>query len=65
MSSRSDTATQAPRLTVVLALLSTLGPFTIDTFFPSMRAMAAEFGISYWQVQQTLTAYLVPYAGAW
>ena len=24
--------------------------------------MAAEFGISYWQVQQTLTVYLVPYA---
>ncbi len=27
-----------------------------------MRAMSAEFGISYWQVQQTLTVYLVPYA---
>ena len=62
MSSKSGAAAQVPRLTVVLALLSTLGPFTIDTFFPSMRAMAAEFGISYWQVQQTLTAYLVPYA---
>ena len=52
----------APRLALVLALLSTLGPYTIDAFFPSMRAMAAEFGISYWQVQQTLTVYLVPYA---
>jgi len=62
VSLRSGSAAAAPRLTVVLALLSTLGPFTIDTFFPSMRAMAAEFGISYWQVQQTLTAYLVPYA---
>ena len=57
-----DPDAQSPRLTIVLALLSTLGPFTIDTFFPSMRAMAAEFGISYWQVQQTLTAYLIPYA---
>jgi len=55
-------AVPARRLTVVLALLSTIGPFTIDTFFPSMRAMAAEFGISYWAVQQTLTAYLIPYA---
>jgi DHA1 family bicyclomycin/chloramphenicol resistance-like MFS transporter len=60
--SPAEPAAHSPRLTIVLALLSTLGPFTIDTFFPSMRAMAAEFGISYWQVQQTLTAYLVPYA---
>lgn len=50
------------RSSLVLALLATLGPYTIDAFFPSMRAMAAEFGISYWQVQQTLTAYMVPYA---
>jgi DHA1 family bicyclomycin/chloramphenicol resistance-like MFS transporter len=47
---------------MILALLATLGSYTIDAFFPSMRAMASEFGISYWQVQQTLTAYLVPYA---
>jgi MFS transporter, DHA1 family, multidrug resistance protein len=47
---------------MMLALLATLGSYTIDAFFPSMRAMAAEFHISYWQVQQTLTAYLVPYA---
>jgi DHA1 family bicyclomycin/chloramphenicol resistance-like MFS transporter len=52
----------APRLALMLGLLATLGSYTIDAFFPSMRAMAAEFGISYWQVQQTLTAYLVPYA---
>lgn len=53
---------QPPRVALVLALLATLGPYTIDAFFPSMRAMATEFGISYWQVQQTLTVYLVPYA---
>ena len=53
---------EQPRVALVLALLATLGPYTIDAFFPSMRAMAAEFGISYWQVQQTLTVYLVPYA---
>ena len=49
------------RLTVVVALLSTLGAYTIDAFFPSMRAMAAEFGVSYWTVQQTLTVYMIPY----
>ena len=59
---RQAAVTPAPGLAVVLALLSTLGPYTVDAFFPSMRAMAAEFGISYWQVQQTLTVYLVPYA---
>ena len=60
MTARNTAA--APRLALILALLSTLGPYTIDAFFPSMRAMAAEFGINYWQVQQTLTVYLVPYA---
>jgi len=59
---RPSAAAATPRLALVLALLATLGSYTIDAFFPSMRAMAAEFGVSYWQVQQTLTAYLVPYA---
>ncbi|HEV7431409.1 MAG TPA: multidrug effflux MFS transporter [Steroidobacteraceae bacterium] len=59
---RQPAAAPAPRLALILALLSTLGSYTIDAFFPSMRAMAEEFGISYWQVQQTLTVYLVPYA---
>jgi MFS transporter, DHA1 family, multidrug resistance protein len=62
VTARHSAAASAPRLALVLALLSTLGPYTIDAFFPSMRAMAAEFGVSHWQVQQTLTAYLVPYA---
>lgn len=50
------------KLTVVLALLSTLGPFSIDAFFPSMRVIAADFGVSYFTVQQALTAYMLPYA---
>lgn len=50
------------RLALLLALLATLGPYSIDAFFPSMRAMAHDFGISYFQVQQTLTSYMVPYA---
>jgi DHA1 family bicyclomycin/chloramphenicol resistance-like MFS transporter len=47
---------------VLLALLTTLGPYSIDAFFPSMRAIAADFGISYFTVQQTLTAYMFPFA---
>ncbi|MFT3906574.1 MAG: multidrug effflux MFS transporter [Steroidobacteraceae bacterium] len=51
-----------PNLAVTLALLSTLGPYSMDAFFPSLRAMAAAFDISYWQVQQAVTAYMLPYA---
>jgi DHA1 family bicyclomycin/chloramphenicol resistance-like MFS transporter len=49
-------------LTILLALFTTIGPYTIDAFFPSLRAMALHFGISNFQVQQTLTAYMVPFA---
>lgn len=55
-------AQRAPRLALLLGLLATVGSFSIDTFFPSLRAIAAEFGLTYLQAQQTLTAYLVPYA---
>jgi DHA1 family bicyclomycin/chloramphenicol resistance-like MFS transporter len=49
-------------LTALLAVISTIGPYTIDAFFPSLRAMATEFGISNFQAQQLLTSYMVPYA---
>ena len=49
-------------LAALLALLSMISPFSIDTFFPSFRAMQAEFRISDLSIQQTLTAYLLPYA---
>ena len=49
-------------LAALLALLSMLSPFSIDTFFPSFRAMQAEFDISALSIQQTLTAYMLPYA---
>jgi DHA1 family bicyclomycin/chloramphenicol resistance-like MFS transporter len=47
---------------VLLAGLSMVSPFSIDTFFPSFRAMEAELQVSRWQMQQTLTAYMLPYA---
>src|SRR3954463_11566397 len=47
-------------LAILLAALSMVGPFTIDTFFPSFHAIAADFGLSKWAVQQTLTAYMLP-----
>ena len=51
-----------PRLALLLGLLATVGPFTIDTFFPSLRAIANAYGVTYLQAQQTLTVYMVPYA---
>ncbi len=49
-------------LAALLALLSMVSPFSIDTFFPSFRAMQAEFRLSDLSIQQTLTAYMLPYA---
>ncbi len=49
-------------LAVLLAALATVSPFSIDTFFPSFPAIEAQFGLSAWQMQQTLTSYLVPFA---
>jgi len=47
-------------LAILLAALSMAGPFSIDTFFPSFHAIAAQFSISAWAVQQTLTVYMLP-----
>lgn len=49
-------------MTALLATLSMVSPLSIDTFFPSFRAIAAEMKLSDWQVQQTLSAYVFTYA---
>lgn len=51
------------RTTLVIAALSTLGPFSIDTYFPSFPALAAHFGVTEIQMQSTLSVYLVALAG--
>jgi len=48
------------KIAALLAALSMVGPFTIDTAFPSFHAIAEDFGLSKWAVQQTLTVYLLP-----
>lgn len=55
-------ARRARALILLLAGLSMLGPFAIDTFFPAFPAMAAEFGASPFAMQQTLSVYLIAYA---
>lgn len=49
-------------LAALIAGLAMVSPFSIDTFFPSFRAISAEFHLTDWQIQQTITVYMLPYA---
>ena len=49
-------------LPLLIAGLATIGPFTIDTYLPSFPAIAAEMATTEVLIQQTLTAYLIPFA---
>ncbi|MGC4029107.1 MAG: multidrug effflux MFS transporter [Steroidobacteraceae bacterium] len=49
-------------ITLLLASLSMISPLSIDTFLPSFSTIAAEFGLTAWEVQQIITAYLLPFA---
>ncbi len=65
MKETSATGGLAPRIWgtgALLGALSMVSAFSIDTFFPSFRAISAEFGLNSWQIQQTLTVYMIPYA---
>jgi len=50
------------RYAILLGGLGALGPFSIDTYFPSFSAMALHFGVSDAQVQLTLSVYLAALA---
>lgn len=50
------------RLLVLLASLSMIGPFAIDTLFPAFPAIAEDFGVGKLAMQQTLSFYLIAYA---
>jgi len=53
----------APRgIALLLASLSALGPFSIDSYLPSFHEIAAKLGASQLEVQQTLSAYLLAFA---
>jgi len=62
VTSRAENAAVPIGLAVLLAGLSMISPFSIDTFFPSFRAIQAESALDDFQIQQTLTAYLLPFA---
>ncbi len=50
------------QLTFLVAALTAIGPFTIDTYLPSFPEMATSLATTALGVQQSLTAYLVPFA---
>ena len=49
-------------IALLLAGLSALGPFAIDTYLPSFADIGTSLAASPLEVQQTLTAYLLPFA---
>jgi DHA1 family bicyclomycin/chloramphenicol resistance-like MFS transporter len=51
-----------PGISFLLAGLATLGPFSIDTYLPSFNDLGASLQATPLQVQQTLSAYLLPFA---
>ncbi|MFI4914337.1 MAG: multidrug effflux MFS transporter [Steroidobacterales bacterium] len=53
---------QTTRLSLLLGLLAMVGPYSIDAFFPSLRAIGIDFHVSNLQAQQALTVYMAPYA---
>ena len=58
----ADRAALQRRLPPIIAGLWVLGPFAIDTYLPAFGSIAADLGASPLQVQQTLTAYIAPFA---
>jgi len=49
-------------LTIILASLSTIAPFSIDTYLPSFPSVASELNASTVQMQQSLSMYMLGFA---
>ena len=49
-------------LAALLAALSAVGPFSIDAYLPSMRTIEHTLHVDPLTMQQTLTAYMIPFA---
>lgn len=49
-------------ITLLLAALGAIGPFAIDTYLPSFHDIGSSLGATPLEVQQTLTAYLMPFS---
>ncbi len=64
MNPDAHTLWRAPQwaFAILLALLSMLGPFSIDTYLPAFGGIAQSLGATPVQMQQTLSAYLFGFA---
>jgi DHA1 family bicyclomycin/chloramphenicol resistance-like MFS transporter len=60
--SDAHSVTPPKHLTLIVALLTMIGPFTIDTYLPSFPAIEAEFGVSRALLSQSLAFYLAAFA---
>lgn len=49
-------------LAALLSGLAMFGPFAVDAFFPAFHTLARELHASPWQMQQTISVYLLGYA---
>jgi DHA1 family bicyclomycin/chloramphenicol resistance-like MFS transporter len=49
-------------IAALLAGLAMVSPFSIDTFYPSFPAISQEFSLSAWEIQQSITVYMLPFA---
>lgn len=49
-------------MAALLAALAMVSPFSLDTFYPSFPAISQEFSLSTWEIQQTITVYMLPFA---
>ena len=58
---RRDIELRYHLISFILAALAAIGPFSIDTYLPAFPEMRAALGASQLGVQQSLTAYLLPY----
>ena len=58
----SPVAPSNRRLSLILAGLAMIGPFSIDTMFPAFARMGAQFGADKLAMQQTISVYLLAYA---
>jgi DHA1 family bicyclomycin/chloramphenicol resistance-like MFS transporter len=60
--SSSQTIGISRSLPLLIAALSMMGPFSIDTYLPSFREMEHSLHATPLQIQQSLTAFLIPFA---
>lgn len=61
-STAGDTARGRFVLVVVLAALTMVGPFSIDTIFPAFDVMTLDLAVDQLAMQQTLSVYLITFA---